>query len=144
MSNLTTLMKTSLKRATRVLKLVDTSSLTRKEREEVVVEAYANGREHGYSVVVYGLGVTGMKLSFAENRNSDCIVVYIGKPLDFSMGGNIPDEQVYRHGAHYFSAASGEEAAEKAAAEFIQTRVVAAAKAAAAAMKKALTDKEAA
>jgi hypothetical protein len=144
MPNLTTRMKTSLKRATRVLKLVDLSSLTKKEREEVVVEAYANGREHGYSVVVYGLGVTGMKLSFAENRNSDCIVVYIGKPLDFAMGGNIPDEEVYRHGAHYFSAADGDAAAEKAAAAFIQSKVVAAACAAAEAMKKALKDKEAA
>jgi len=86
-----------------------------------VVEAYANGREHGYSLYYwkdvavsranfrkfFGNGKNSVPLplpkrvSFSENRNSDDIVLYFGKDCEFSMQGNVPSEKIY-HQAKYF------------------------------------------
>lgn len=57
----------------------------------VLMEAYVNGREQGFSIH-YG----SYKVSFSENRNSDNIVVYAGLSYKFSMQGNVPDETIYR------------------------------------------------
>lgn len=138
MTTLKAVMKASLKRAHRVLGLVSLDALTKNERGEVMVEAYENCREQGYAVVVHGFPTAEsakLKASFAECRNSDQMVVYVGKPMDFSTG-NIPNEQVYRGAAHYFSS-------EEEAAAFIQKLVVKAAREARAALDKALADKEA-
>lgn len=42
------------------------------------IQAYQNGREQGYSLHVYAIGKVyrGIHFYFAENRNSDAIVVY--------------------------------------------------------------------
>ena len=65
-----------------------------KEHSEVCwAWAYANGRENGIHVV----GPVG-RVSFAEFRSSDEIVVYASRDsLDFNMSGNIPSEEVYKN-----------------------------------------------
>jgi len=66
---------------------------------DLLLEMYANGREHGYSLVEWKVQC---KVSFSENRNSDQIVVYCGhSSLGFELGGSIPSEEVY-HKAQYF------------------------------------------
>ena len=43
------------------------------------IEAYQNGREQGYSIVIYNTGFFNKMIAFSENRNSDDIVVYVGE-----------------------------------------------------------------
>lgn len=117
-------MKESLKRAMRVLRLVSLNSLSKEARSNILVETYENCREQGFAVMVIGLGPS-MKLSFAENRNSDCMVLYVGTSSDFTKG-NVPSEAVYRAG-HYFSAEKGLRAGEQACARKVQQLVIEAA-----------------
>jgi len=67
---------------------------------EACLEAYSNGREQGLCLWVF-IEQEIYKFSFSEKRNSDDIVVYYGKTLDFSMQGNVPSEKVYKD-AKYF------------------------------------------
>jgi hypothetical protein len=62
--------------------------------ETCSVECYCNGREQGYAITQYCKPIK--KVCFSENRNSDDIVVYVGESFEFEMGGNIPNEKVYR------------------------------------------------
>ena len=57
----------------------------------IFVESYDNGREHGFALSSW----EGCKLAFAENRNSDHIVVYTGKSGDFDHNSNIPSEKSF-------------------------------------------------
>lgn len=69
--------------------------------ETCSIEAYANGREQGYSIVQFASlvpkGLSMRKVSFSENRNSDDIVVYAGKDSEFNMQGNVPGESVWQN-----------------------------------------------
>ena len=56
--------------------------------------AYTNGRERGYALTD-SYGAVKRKVAFSENRNSDDIVVYFGKPLDFAFNTNVPSDEVY-------------------------------------------------
>jgi hypothetical protein len=58
------------------------------------VETYKNGRENGYALI-YSFGIVFRKIAFAENRNSDDIVLYKGAISDFSNAGNIPSAAIY-------------------------------------------------
>ena len=58
------------------------------------IESYSNGREQGYCLQYYNKKM--YSFSFAENRNSDDIVVYSGESSDFNTGGNIPSDKIYR------------------------------------------------
>ena len=73
------------------------------------IEAYVNCREQGFSIQNYFKGER--QVAFSENRNSDDIVVYYGKRVDFSMQGNVPSDEVYRK-ARYFPCHAVKEAAE--------------------------------
>ena len=53
------------------------------------VESYSNGREQGLAIS----HISGHQIAFAENRNSDSIVVYVG--MHFSMQGNVPTKDAY-------------------------------------------------
>ena len=59
----------------------------------LMVEPYVNGREQGFSISI----TTDKKVAFSECRNSDSIVVYFGKFVNFSMQGNTPDEKTYQN-----------------------------------------------
>jgi hypothetical protein len=61
-------------------------------RDQVWVEAYANGREQGYHLAT----TSSRCVSFSEGRNHDGIVIYRGTTLDFSMQGNTPNDRAYR------------------------------------------------
>ena len=64
------------------------------------VEAYANGREQGFSIVQDSVPQKGkwepQRVCFSENRNSDDIVVYAGKTNGFDISSNIPGEEIYK------------------------------------------------
>lgn len=53
-------------------------ALTGRTDFTVVVYPYFNGREHGWTVVGAGLAMCAPGVTFAEYRNSDEIVVYLG------------------------------------------------------------------
>ena len=55
------------------------------------IEVYENGREKGFAIDAWDT----LKVAFAENRNSDDIVVYVGESRDFERNSNIPSEEVY-------------------------------------------------
>lgn len=111
-----------LGRALRILKLVRLGRLSETQQARVYVQAYSNGREQGFAVVVQDL-----MLAFAEHRRSDAIVVYVGRLADFSAPGNVPSDEVYR-AAKLFEARRGLRAAEREAARYIQALVTHAAK----------------
>lgn len=77
---------------------------------DLTLEPYQNGREHGWALHNYR---TGNKVAFSENRNSDDIVVYLGKCVDFAFAGNVPSDKVYHKGAYYFSYDAHYKAAER-------------------------------
>lgn len=67
------------------------------------IEAYSNCREQGYCIKRYNRKDYKIKVvCFAENRNSDQIVVYFSDENKFEMQGNIPDDDSYRN-ANYFN-----------------------------------------
>lgn len=85
------------KAAERVLSYLDEMDI---DEDKYGVEVYLNGRERGYAVTNYE---TRRKVAFAEFRNSDGIVVYVGKSgilgpdldVDFAWDTNVPSEEVY-------------------------------------------------
>lgn len=150
MTTLKSRMKTSLRRATRVLEAVELGSLNPEEQEEITVEAYENCREQGYAAYVRLWsfagpgGMADVKVVWAECRGSDEMVAYVGKTNDFGTG-NVPSEEVYQT-ATYFSSKQGSEfseaVSEKRCAAFIQKLLIPAAKAARKAMNDVLAKKE--
>lgn len=114
----------SLKRATAVLYGVNLDGLTKTEREQAVVRAYANGREQGYAAVVQGVRDTeSLQVAWAEEKGSDRLVVYAGRPSTFDIQCAVPDRDTYEH-ARFFST-------ERQAARYIERLVRAACKVAA-------------
>jgi hypothetical protein len=65
---------------------------------EPSIEADVNGREAGFRITSpdYRKSVV-----FSENRNSDSIVLYVGRATEFSMQGNVPSEAVYKASHHF-------------------------------------------
>ena len=69
-----------------------------KTKNDLTLEMYANGREHGYHIRCLDTACQTQVwgCSFSENRNSDDFVVYLGWGFNrFSMQGNVPDDEVY-------------------------------------------------
>lgn len=65
----------SLLKAEAVVNLVMTDMSLISHECHIYIESYQNGREQGFTIVPgYNIGI-----SVAENRNSDNIVVYVGK-----------------------------------------------------------------
>jgi len=60
------------------------------DEKDYYLEPYQNGREHGYA-----LRADRKKVAFAEYRNTDNLVLYLGCIMDFEPNGNIPSEKVY-------------------------------------------------
>lgn len=81
----------------------------------IATQYYINGRERGYSLREYvhtnSFDNSRRVVSFAENRNSDNIVVYFGNVEDFDINTNIPIDVVYRR-ARYFGVGRADLAAE--------------------------------
>lgn len=62
------------------------------EEDEYILEHYQNGRERGFTL---RNSKKELQVAFSENRNSDSIVLYLGKFADFEMAGNVPSDEVY-------------------------------------------------
>jgi len=135
-------MKTSLRRAHRVLNRVSLDALTKEEREEIVVESYANCREQGYAAYVMTADV---KVVWAECRGSDEMVCFVGTRSSFETGGNIPNEESYAAGKSFsclgLDGKFSEAVAEERCAAFIEALLVKAAKAGAKAVADAVAAK---
>jgi hypothetical protein len=58
------------------------------------LEPYQNGREHGWALSAFG-DMTNKKAVFSEYRNTDEIVLYTGRGVDFSMQGNVPSDKAW-------------------------------------------------
>jgi hypothetical protein len=67
---------------------------------ELHLEAYANGREQGFSVANFNTDKV-KRVAFSEYRNTDQIVVYWGVYSDFSNAGNCPNAEIYKN-ANFF------------------------------------------
>jgi hypothetical protein len=83
---------------------------------EIRVESYHNCREEGFAIS--GLLSNSeydwqRRAVFSENRNSDSIVLYTGKTIDFDISSGIPSEETYRR-ARYFPPLDFEGVAEAA------------------------------
>lgn len=62
---------------------------------EISLEAYANGREQGYTLANFHIEPI-KRVAFSEDRTSDNIAVYAGVYLDFSMQGNVPNDKIFK------------------------------------------------
>jgi len=133
-------MKESLKRSLNVLGLVKLNGLSKEARSNILVECYENCREQGFSIMVMGLK-NSTKLVFAENRNSDSMVLYVGSRAEFGTG-NIPSDSVWR-AARHFSAEGGLQVGEAACASEVQRLVIEAAKKAVEEFKEAAAESKA-
>lgn len=72
----------------------------------VTVEVYANCREQGFALKAHD----DCKVAFSECRNTDQIVVYVGKSREFEFNTNIPSERAYSN-ARFFNPDQVEHAA---------------------------------
>ena len=75
-------------KADAVLAIVDDLA----QDDVLYLEPYQNGREHGW--ILYD--GSGAGAAFAENRNSDHIVIYLGARSEFEMQGNVPSERAWK------------------------------------------------
>lgn len=93
----------SMQRSQRVLYGVSLDGLTQDERAQADVRAYANTREQGFTVLVRATSdEDSLQCSFSEERGSDRLVLYIGRPSQFDFQCGIPDREVYER-AEFFS-----------------------------------------
>jgi hypothetical protein len=99
----------SLKQAQSILDLLDKDTRLNNlaKSEDLYVRPFVNGREQGYGILINNPTTEEtIQISFAENRSSDDVVVYMGEPSWL----NIHDETVSN--PKYFKYARYEEATE--------------------------------
>ena len=77
--------------ARKVLAEVKRLAKSSKDDSIIGIEVYANCREQGFALA----SCDDRKVAFAENRNSDDIVVYFGSRKDFDFNTNIPSDAVW-------------------------------------------------
>lgn len=96
---LKSLMHPSLRRATQVLNMVNVDP---KHKSLVSVKAFANGREQGYHIQVHSAwgddNPDCLNLWFAENRNSDEMVMYFGNGYN-----DVPTEIMWKSRKYFNS-----------------------------------------
>tara|TARA_R110002051_G_scaffold317822_1_gene399440 strand:- start:303 stop:680 length:378 start_codon:yes stop_codon:yes gene_type:complete len=77
-----------------------------------MIDLYSNCREQGYSITRLFDASRATQCVFAENRNSDSIVVYTGRSsVDFDLSSQIPSEKIYAK-RHYFNRNEHKQAAQ--------------------------------
>ena len=109
----------SLKRADRVLYLVDLP-LSHAALQRIDTRTFSNGREQGFVVTVQGI-TSSLGVAFAQQRNSDHLVLYVGAAADFDEHG-VPSEAVYGT-KKLFAPKSGKHGAMRAAEEKLAREV---------------------
>jgi hypothetical protein len=78
------------------------------EKIKFTVQSFSNGREQGLCLVKYG-GANSRQVAFAQQRNSDEIVVYYGNGYEFDVSTNMPTKWNQRK---YFGYGEYKEAAQ--------------------------------
>lgn len=86
----------SLAVAHAVLNRIEVPEAAVKE-QRVCVLGYENGREHGLALRIYPKEGKDSTICWAENRNSDEIVVYVGEPGEYFTDGHVPTERAYSY-----------------------------------------------
>ena len=76
------------------------SAVENNDSHHITLEAYANCREQGYSLINWKGLNNSKRVSFSEYRNSDNIVVYCGLHQDFTSG-NIPNREVWERSEEF-------------------------------------------
>jgi hypothetical protein len=111
----------SLKRAEKVYKELEKILLAKKiinpkvKDDGLLLKSWANGREQGYFLLIAPAGILPDEWSgvcFAENRNSDQMVVITGLLYEFDGQTNHPSEGIWVVNREYFKT-------EKLAAHYI-------------------------
>jgi len=89
----------SLVAAEKVLELVKDYLPTAIDKD-CTLKVWANGREQGFYIcrTAYESGVVAVSVVFAQQRNSDEIVVVAGPPQEFDITTNAPSEKVWESG----------------------------------------------
>ncbi len=82
----------SLEHSDKVLKQI--AKALAKSKLQIVVDQWANGREQGYHLSVSGPDAQ-RDCCFAQQRNSDTVVVVFGKPRQFDITTNMPDDEAW-------------------------------------------------
>lgn len=88
----------SLKHSDKVLKLVK-QNLPKDGQSEIVVQAWSNGREQGYHLshrIIGNRSYNVFGINFAQQRNSDSILVIYGSIKDFDIQTNHPYETIWK------------------------------------------------
>jgi hypothetical protein len=120
----------SLRRSTQALYGADLGGLTKDERESIAVTNYANCREQGFHVRVQGIrDDDSFACSFSEERGSDLLVLYTGRPSDFDIRSGLPNTHANVHAERFRT--------EKQLARRLQKLIVSAAREAAKSFRKA-------
>ncbi len=79
-----------------VKKILDAANLQVEGGLEPALYLYVNGRERGYIIKTFKFAV-----AFAENRNSDDIVIYHGKVGDFTLNGSLQNDKIYESAVYF-------------------------------------------
>jgi hypothetical protein len=61
----------------------------------ITIEHFSNCREQGYSLIIYKNATSTLRINFAQQRNSDQIVVVFGPSEGFNISTNAPNEEIY-------------------------------------------------
>lgn len=103
-------MYSCMKQAEEVLKVLKKKlPKTSKNSDGICYQPFQNGREHGFSIRNLD---TRMQVCFAENRNSDDIVVYYGETYKTFDINNLPQTDEDWARKKYFEPEAYEKAAE--------------------------------
>lgn len=105
----------SLEHSNKVLKIVEKA--LRKTKQRITVEAWSNGREQGYYLSGHLAG--GRGCCFAQQRNSDSIVVVFGKTTEFDVTTNMPNDERWQKMVELYP----DEIAAASIADWMQTGV---------------------
>ena len=96
----------SLAQAQLVLDLVLKDARIRRLNRDHLVEAYQNGREQGFAIQTWNYETHGLiAVSWAEHRNSDDIVVYVGQGENQGLSDDAwKNSKGFRYDDHYGAA----------------------------------------
>lgn len=102
-------MYSAMKQAEAILKILKKKLPSEGDNDHIWYEPFLNGREKGFCIKN---SENGRIVSFAENRNSDSIVVYFADEMYRDFVGNCPATEKIWNQKKYFDYQCYEEAAE--------------------------------
>ena len=81
----------SLKTAEKVRRAINRLNTSTKLVQNASFECFDNCREQGYVLSIFGIGLKGIHIAFAQQRNSDEIVTYVYENVAFPS--NLPQDE---------------------------------------------------